>query len=131
MTPTEDVESAIFAQFCRAQGLLFGHINNEMYTKSWKQKGRQTELGSAAGYPDYVIVVRAKQSVDGLAHLIHIEMKRQKGKRGGANGSVTSEKQKEWLEAINETGNFAHVAHGAVEAAEIINGFLKRKGKLL
>lgn len=105
MIPTEDQECIIFADYCRLKGYLFGHINNELFTKSWKQKLRQKQLGSAKGLPDYIVIANNK--------LFFIEMKRTKG-------GVVSNYQKQWIEKLKEAGIKADVCYGAKEAINYI-----------
>lgn len=105
MILTEDQECYIFADYLRSKGYLFGHINNEFYTKSWKQKTRQLAMGTAKGFPDYVIIANGK--------LIIIEMKRTKG-------GVVSTYQKQWLDKLNEAGITAVICKGAKEAIKVL-----------
>ena len=105
--PTEDAECFVLAEYLQLKGYLFGHINNEFYTKSWKQKNRQIRMGTAKGFPDYAIIAKGQ--------FICIEMKRIKG-------SVTSPHQKAWLSALNDAGVKAYVCNGADEAIAILEG---------
>lgn len=102
---SEDQECEILADYCRVKKYMFCHINNEFYTKSWKQKNRQLRLGSAKGFPDYIIIVKGK--------MICVEMKRVKN-------SKTSPHQLIWLEALNAAGIPTIVAKGADEAIAFI-----------
>lgn len=110
MELSEDQESQILADYCRLKNYTFCHINNEFYTKSWKQKNRQLRLGSAKGFPDYLIIVNNK--------LIAIEMKR-------AKGGVVSPAQKEWVETLNKAGVPTQVCKGADNAIAFIKSMLK------
>lgn len=84
----------------------FAHINNEVFTKSWNQKRRIADMGSPAGLPDYIIVIRGQ--------LLFLEVKTEKGR--------LSPHQKEWLDALTlATGKQAHVAYGYDEAIGIIH----------
>lgn len=105
MIPTEDQECIAFADYCRLKGYTFGHINNELFTKSWKQKLRQKQLGSAKGLPDYIVIANNK--------LMFIEMKRSKG-------GVVSAYQKLWISELNNSGVIAGVCYGCEEAIEFV-----------
>lgn len=108
--PTEDEECYTFANYLRAKGYQFGHINNEFYTKSWKQKSRQLAMGTAKGFPDYVIIANGK--------LVMVEMKRTKG-------GVVSEHQKKWLAELNAAGVTAIICRGAKEAIKMLTDIVK------
>lgn len=109
-TPTEDQECYVLADYLRAKGYLFGHINNEFYTKSWKQKSRQLAMGTAKGFPDYVIIANGK--------LVMIEMKR-------TRGGVVSEHQKKWIAELTAAGITAIVCRGAQDAIKKLTEIIK------
>lgn len=98
---SEDQECEILADYCRLKKHMFCHINNEFYSKSWKQKNRQLRLGTAKGFPDYIIIVKN--------YMVCIEMKR-------LRKSQTSPHQLLWLKALNDAGVEAVVCRGAAEA---------------
>lgn len=106
MIPTELEECLLLVEYLELRGFKFCHINNEMFTRSWKQKNRQVALGSAKGFPDYLVLVGNT--------LVGIEMKRIKG-------SVTSQAQKEWIERLNAAGVETRVCKGCEEAIKFIN----------
>lgn len=121
-TPLEDVEHKRVVQFLVRKGLPHFHVNNEMWTKSIKQKLRAKEMGVSSGVPDLFVVIPSsggKYSVNDYVdideqvifnhRLVVIEMKRRKG-------GVTSENQKRWLEILNAAGVEAVVCNGADEA---------------
>lgn len=104
---TEDDECYALVDYLerlKGQGkvLLFSHIPQETYTKSWGVKMKNKRLGVRSGVPDYIIVTPKKT--------VWIEMKRMKG------GKV-SLAQKEWVEALEN----AHVCCGFDEARKIID----------
>lgn len=105
---TELEECIILADYCRYNNLPFCHINNEVYTKSWKQKNKIATMGSAKGFPDYLIIVNNQ--------LIAIEMKRIKN-------SKVSPAQEYWLKLLNNANVPAKVCYGAKEAIEFIKSF--------
>jgi len=118
--PTEDEECIRFAEWLRLNHIKFGHVNNEMFTTSWKQKKRQLLMGSAKGIPDYLVVLRPNQTVDGAGKLIFVEMKRTKG-------GVVSKDQEEWLSALNDANQSIAVCKGATKACAYVMGFMKQK----
>lgn len=87
--PSEDEEQMAFVDWLELNHIQFFHVNNEMWTKSWKQKVRSKEMGTQSGIPDLFLVF------DGM--MVGIEMKRTK------NGTV-SDNQKYWG-VILETAN--------------------------
>lgn len=108
MLLSEDQECEILADYCRVKKYTFCHINNEFYSKSWKQKNRQLRMGSAKGFPDYLVIVNNQ--------LIAIEMKRIKN-------SKVSPAQEYWLKLLNNANIPAKVCYGAKEAIKFIKSF--------
>jgi VRR-NUC domain len=106
--PLEDDEQRTVVRYCAVKGHRLHHSNNEMYTKSWKQKARSKSLGVSSGFPDLLIIVNNK--------LIAIEMKRVKG-------GVVSDNQREWLQALDACGIPSYVCRGADEAITVIKSF--------
>lgn len=86
--------------------VCFSHIPQETFTKSWKTKRKNKQEGVHSGVPDYIIVIPS--------NIFFIEMKRVKG-------SVTSQAQKDWIEALNTAGVPAFVAKGFDQAKSIID----------
>src|SRR6056300_1485646 len=87
-TPTEFEECRTLVHYLTLKNVLFTHIHNEMYTKSWKQKKKAHDLGVSSGFPDYFIFIP-----------------KGKCKKGG----VVSKNQKVWLENL-ATHKDLHVA---------------------
>jgi hypothetical protein len=87
----------------------YGHINNEVYTKSWNQRNRIKAMGSPAGLPDYIIII--------CNILVFIEMKAPKGK--------LSQHQKDWLDALKEAGEYGFVCYGFEEAKIVLDKIIK------
>ena len=105
-TPTEHAEAVLLVQYLeelKSEGkvVLYSHVPQETFTKSWATKARNKQEGVRKGVPDYIIVTQAE--------LIFIELKRTKG-------SVTSPEQKEWIQALNKAGVFAFIAKGFEDA---------------
>ena len=110
-TPLEEEEQMALVDYLEIRGLKFTAIPNSTFTKSWKQKMKNTRTGLRPGLPDLLVIVKDK--------LIFIEMKRVKG------GTV-SETQKEWIEALSKCeGVNAYVAKGFDEARVIVDNLLK------
>lgn len=117
LTPYEDEECKVLVQYLellQKQGhdILFSHIAQETYTKSWKQKNRNKAVGVRPGLPDYVIIINEC--------LIFLEMKRKKG-------GTLSKAQKLWFLALRNTGASVYVAKGFDEAKDLIDSFLVKK----
>jgi len=108
--PTEHEECVVLSQYLNLKGIKHTHINNEMWTTSWKQKMKAKSEGVSKGVPDYFIIIKNKP--------LFIEMKREKG-------GVVSEYQKEWIEAINKcSGIKAYICKGFEAAKKIIDKYL-------
>lgn len=110
--PTEDEEQMAFVQWLDTQHIPYWHTNNEMWTKSWKQKTRSKAMGTQSGIPDLFLVFKNK--------IIGIEMKRQK--RG-----VVSDNQKRWHKILGLGGVPCYVAHGCGEAIMLTRGLISQK----
>lgn len=104
-TPTEEVEQANFVQWLEMKGYKYTAIPNSTYTKSWKQKQKNTRMGLRAGFPDMVIIANNK--------FMCIELKR-------TAGSNTSPLQKEWIVALERAGVPVKVCKGAEEAIAFV-----------
>lgn len=121
MEPLEDDEQAAVVAWCELRGLRFTAVPNSTFTKSWKQKNKNTRTGLRAGFPDLIILIAPHQSKDGLGRLLCVEMKRRKTYN-------VSAVQKAWIAAINGLGSpsiESVVAHGEAEATTYIESYLK------
>lgn len=107
--PTEEVEQANFVQWLTIKGFKFTAIPNSTYTKSWKQKAKNTRTGLRAGFPDLIVIAQGK--------FMCVEMKR-------TAGGSTTPMQKDWIEALNAAGIPAKVCRGCTEAIEFVNSQL-------
>lgn len=103
--PTEDVEQMAFVHWLLLKGYTFTAIPNSTYTKSWKQKVHNRDMGLRAGFPDLVIVAEGK--------FMCVEMKR-------TIGGTLSPAQKIWIEALKNAGIPVTVAKGAEEAIAFV-----------
>lgn len=108
MIPTEEQEQIEVVKYLTSKGHKHTAIPNSTFTKSWKQKAKNTRMGLHAGLPDLVAIV------DNI--LIFIEMKRTKN-------SVTSPQQKEWIKALQEAGVPVKVCKGAKDAIKFIKEY--------
>lgn len=117
ITPTEHQEQCTLVEWMEYQGLKFTAIPNSTYTKSWKQKVKNTQSGLRPGLPDLLIIIPIDKSRTCKAEMVFIELKRQKGGK-------TSESQKEWIEAINGAGVAAHICKGCDEAIEVLSSYM-------
>lgn len=108
--PHEEIEQAQVVEYLELRGFYFTAIPNSTYTKSWKQKTKNKQQGLRAGLPDLLIVIPR-------GPLLFLEMKRVKG-------GVVSEKQKQWINVLNNINNVhAEVAKGFEHALEIIKKY--------
>jgi len=120
IVPLESEECATFVDWLEWQKrigniLLFTHVPNETFTRSWKTKLTNKKLGVRKGFPDYAIVTAAY-------HFVAVEMKR-------LSGSTTAAEQKAWVAGIDGCGRSSHakVCRGAAEAIEFVKEFLPAK----
>lgn len=112
--PTEDQECKVFVEYLellQGQGLdiIFTHLANETYTKSYKQKNRNKAMGVRGGFPDYVLIING--------YFIVIEMKRQKGGR-------LQETQKEWINKLMRAEISVYVCFGFDDAKNVVDTYL-------
>ena len=118
--PSESTEAKALATYLNAlveykQIICYTKTAQETFTKSWGTKMRQKAEGVQKGIPDYIILTKTK--------VIFLELKKQKGKRGGLNGSHISEEQQLWIDTLNNYQSkeiVAVIAHGADEAIAFI-----------
>ncbi|MDO4271563.1 MAG: VRR-NUC domain-containing protein [Candidatus Saccharibacteria bacterium] len=110
--PTEDEEQVALFDWLDAKHIPAFHVNNEMYTKSWKQKSRAKRMGVRSGVPDVFAVLPTK--------VVAIELKRTKG-------GVVSDNQKYWIKTLNDAGLKSIVARGASEAIAFIETEIKNE----
>lgn len=110
-TPTEYDEQCVFVEWLEWNKIKFTATAHSTYTKSWKQKSKNTKSGLRRGFPDMVVVLKNK--------LLFIEMKRKKPK-----GKLSVE-QEEWLACLGQIENIESiVCYGADEAIEFVKKFL-------
>jgi hypothetical protein len=110
--PLEAQEADSLMAYLRERGLMFTHIKNEAGGsmvrdgKNWKAIWDKRD-GVSKGFPDFAIVLP-------MIGLALVELKRIKG-------SVTSQEQLEWVDALNTCpGVEARVCKGAITAIAFI-----------
>lgn len=109
-TPSEDWESKQFVAWLEARVadgrvLAFSHIANE--NKSARARMKAHSLGTRAGVPDYVIVVK------GCEAPVWVELKR-------VSGSKKSPEQVRWVQLLAPYSRFCY---GATDAIEFVSQF--------
>lgn len=119
---SEDEEQQLVVEWLEARKFKFTAIPNSTYTTSWKQKAKNKRTGVRAGFPDLVVIVPCQ---DKKTRLVAIELKKAKKvlKSGklSTSGTVVSEFQKSWIEALNECDNVgAYVCYGHKEAISLV-----------
>lgn len=108
---TEDREQMNLVMWLEQQGYKYTAIPNSTYTKSWKQKLHNKDMGLRAGFPDIVVIAHSI--------FIAIEMKRSDG------GAGASKEQKAWIAYLQAAGIPARVCNGKDEAVAFIEATLK------
>lgn len=124
IVPYESEEQQAVLDYCDIWHMPYFHVNNEMWTTSWKQKMTAKAMGTKSGVPDlFVFIPIGRQADDSpIYRMITIEMKRRKG-------SATSETQIEWG-VIFTRSNIPHrICKGATEAIEFIKECKKQGAK--
>lgn len=118
--PFEEEECHTLVEYLKLKRIkYFTHINNEMFTTSFKQKAKSKKLGVTSGPPDYLIILPQNLTKLPYNKLIFIEMKRK-------DGGTLSATQKAWLEALDFCeGVDAYRANGFLEAKDILEKYFK------
>lgn len=88
---------------------MLAHVPNEGKRSNGSKLVRE---GLRSGYPDIILDVAR-----GGFHGLRIELKTQRGR--------TSKEQIEWIAALKRQGYYATVAHGWIEAREVITMYLR------
>lgn len=104
---SEATEQEHVINYCRYQGILIYAIPNGG-KRNTREAANLKRQGVKAGVPDLCVPV-ARRGFHGL----YIEMK--------YGNNKATEKQKEWLEALNREGYLAKVCNGFDEAIELLN----------
>ena len=122
--PLENIEQKQVVKFLEDNGLLFSAPAQSTWTKSYKQKRENYEMGTRPGLPDLMIYISPDKSKDGLSYILHIEMKRAK-----KSLSKVSLEQKRWHDSINAVGTpqlQAYICYGAYEAIKVVSHYLAK-----
>ena len=125
INPLEDDEQIAVLEYCEIFSMPYFHVNNELWTSSWKQKARAKKLGTQSGVPDLFIFIpmgRNQVTNEPAYKMVAIEMKRRRG-------STTSEEQKKWGRIMNQAAVPHAVCKGATEAIEFIKFAKQYYGK--
>lgn len=109
--PYESEEQGAVLEYCDIWHMPYFHVNNEMWTTSWKQKATAKAMGTKSGVPDlFIFIPVGRREDDSPAYqMVAIEMKRKKG-------SSTSKEQLEWKVIIEAAGIPHAICKGANEA---------------
>lgn len=116
-----------YLELLKRQGnkILYTHVNNEMYTKSWMQKHKAKMQGVTSGVPDYILLINDS--------LIFIEMKKPRARLKSGKESKTcllSENQKVWIKYLKAANQHAFVCYGFEEARAVVDAALFNSEKL-
>jgi hypothetical protein len=108
LEPEEQVWCIEYLEALKKKGnkVKYTSIPNSTFTKSWSVKRRNKQQGLRAGFPDLAIILNNI--------LFFVELKRVKG-------GVLSLEQKEWIQALNEAGEYAYVCKGFGEFKELVD----------
>ena len=115
MQHLEDQECYKLVQYldikAKTNDIIYSHIAQSTYTKSWAVKNRNTALWVKPWVPDYDLIINWK--------FFKIEMKKSKG-------WVVSPNQKKWIEQLKNAWIDVFVCNWFEEAKEVIDWYLKR-----
>lgn len=111
LNPVEDDEAIAlthYLNFLQDQGkiILFSHITNETYTRSWAAGKKRKSMGLRPGVPDFLILTKTK--------ILFLELKRKKG------GKLSLE-QKHWLEELAKRGATVDTCLGFDHAKQFVD----------
>ena len=123
--PLEAEEQQAVIDYCEILRMPYFHVNNEMWTTSWKQKATAKKMGTKSGVPDlFIFVPLGQNTVTGepAYKMITIELKRRKG-------SKTSDTQIEWGRIFTQAAIPHAVCKGAADAISFIKMAKKYYGK--
>ena len=119
--PAETVEQETFVQYVKWKHYPIFSIPNGFHVVGAnpeavaKAVNKLKKEGMSDGVPDLCIPVAR-----GSYHGLYIEMKRRQG------GTVSPE-QKEWIKILTDEGYLAVVCHGAIDAENVFNRYIKLK----
>lgn len=108
--PTEEEDQIRLVNWCHDEGIRVYSIPNGRTTIG--ENMRCIRMGQSSGIPDLCFPY-AKRGFGSL----YIELKR-------VTRGVVSPAQREWIEWLNEHGQFARVAFGFDEAKKIVESYL-------
>lgn len=111
---SEHQHAVLFANWLRSEWYFFHHSPNETFTKFHNVRRKNTLEGVSKGFPDYVIILKRWS-------LLFIELKKERWKKWGLNGSKISPEQATWISKLGNIDNVgAYFAHGFEEAKRIV-----------
>lgn len=108
---TEEREQMNLVMWLESKGYKYTAIPNSTFTKSWKVKQRNKDMGVRAGFPDLVVIAHSV--------FMAIELKRSDG------GAGASKLQKSWIAHLQAAGIPAKVCNGKDEAIAFIEATLQ------
>tara|TARA_R110000822_G_scaffold14829_3_gene51723 strand:+ start:7103 stop:7522 length:420 start_codon:yes stop_codon:yes gene_type:complete len=114
--PLEDEEYDIIVKHLNDLGFVYTHIPMETFTRYWKVKNRNKEIGVKSGFPDYVIIIPYWWVGKRHNVLLFAEIKRCK-----KSLSNTSTAQKEWIHNLRSCNELAEIFYGADELINYID----------
>lgn len=109
--PSETEEEITFSSWCEQKGYTHWHVPQETFTKSWKQKKKNEEMGVLSGVSDHWVKLPTPLHPEGS--LIVIELKRQFG------NTPTDEQIKFMLEMEKIDNVTAVCCYGGDEAIKL------------
>lgn len=111
----EKNEQALFCRYCDLKGIVCVHIPNGFPiggVNKFAYMNMMKAQGFKSGFPDLIVFAKNKKY-----NMLFLEFKREKK-------GVVSQKQKDWIEWLNNNGYFAKVVKGNREAVEVLEQYL-------
>lgn len=109
--PSETEEEIAFSDYCKSKGYTHWHVPQETFTKSWKQKQKNKEMGVMSGVSDHWVKLPTPKHPNGS--LVVIELKRQ-------FGNTPTDEQINFMLSMEEIDNVTAVCcYGAEEAIKV------------
>lgn len=111
----EKSEQALFCRYCDLKGIVCVHIPNGFPiggVNKFAYMNMMKAQGFKSGFPDLIVFAKNKKY-----NMLFLEFKREKK-------GVVSQKQKDWIEWLNNNGYFAKVVKGNREAVEVLEQYL-------
>lgn len=115
----EKHEQKYFVEYCKLNNIICVHIPNGMYLGNISYKAAYMNMlksnGLQPGFPDLLVLIQNKKY-----QMLFLEFKK-------AKGGKASEKQKNWIEWLNNNGYCAYIVNGCNDAVNVLKKFINNE----